>query len=59
MTSSLRNEIAYGGTRYLPYVLTEQGIMMLSGLLKAILQLKLMFKLLMHLFLWENIFLAH
>jgi len=25
----------YGGTRYLPYVLTEQGIMMLSGLLKS------------------------
>lgn len=32
--SSLRNEISHGGTRYLPYVLTEQGIMMLSGLLK-------------------------
>lgn len=31
-TSSLNN---YGGTRYLPYVLTEQGIMMLSGLLKS------------------------
>ena len=25
----------YGGVRYLPYVLTEQGIMMLSGLLKS------------------------
>lgn len=25
---------SHGGTRYLPYVLTEQGIMMLSGLLK-------------------------
>ena len=32
--SSLRNELTHGGTRYLPYVLTEQGIMMLSGLLK-------------------------
>lgn len=32
--SSLRNEVAHGGVRYLPYVLTEQGIMMLSGLLK-------------------------
>lgn len=35
VTSSLRNEIAHGGIRYLPYVLTEQGIMMLSGLLKS------------------------
>ena len=25
----------YGGVRYLPYILTEQGIMMLSGLLKS------------------------
>lgn len=33
--SSLRKEIVHGGTRYLPYVLTEQGIMMLSGLLKS------------------------
>lgn len=31
-TSSENN---YGGVRYLPYVLTEQGIMMLSGLLKS------------------------
>ena len=31
--SSLDNN--YGGVRYLPYVLTEQGIMMLSGLLKS------------------------
>ena len=31
VTSSWNN---YGGTKYLPYVLTEQGIMMLSGLLK-------------------------
>jgi hypothetical protein len=35
VTSSLRNELAHGGARYLPYVLTEQGIMMLSGLLKS------------------------
>lgn len=33
--SSLRNAMVHGGTRYLPYVLTEQGIMMLSGLLKS------------------------
>ena len=33
--SSLRNELVHGGLRYLPYVLTEQGIMMLSGLLKS------------------------
>lgn len=35
VTSSLRNKIVHGGARYLPYVLTEQGIMMLSGLLKS------------------------
>ncbi len=35
VTSSLRNEVVHGGVRYLPYVLTEQGIMMLSGLLKS------------------------
>lgn len=35
VTSSLRNKIVHGGIRYLPYVLTEQGIMMLSGLLKS------------------------
>lgn len=35
VTSSLRNEFVHGGIRYLPYVLTEQGIMMLSGLLKS------------------------
>jgi len=29
-----RNQIMHGGTRYLPYVFTEHGIMMLSGLLK-------------------------
>lgn len=28
-------EIVHGGVRYMPYVLTEQGIMMLSGLLKS------------------------
>ena len=33
VTSSLKNE-NYGGRRYLPYVFTEQGIAMLSGLLK-------------------------
>lgn len=33
--SSLRNDLVHGGSRYLPYVLTEQGIMMLSGLLKS------------------------
>ena len=32
-TSSLKKE-NYGGRRYLPYVFTEQGIAMLSGLLK-------------------------
>lgn len=35
VTSSLRNEFVHGGARYRPYVLTEQGIMMLSGLLKS------------------------
>lgn len=35
MISSLRNDFVHGGPRYLPYVLTEQGIMMLSGLLKS------------------------
>ncbi len=33
MTSSLEKE-NYGGRRYLPYVFTEQGIAMLSGLLR-------------------------
>ena len=33
VTSSLKNE-NYGGRRYLPYAFTEQGIAMLSGLLK-------------------------
>ena len=33
--SSLGNDLVHGGSRYLPYVLTEQGIMMLSGLLKS------------------------
>lgn len=33
MTSSLEKE-HYGGRRYLPYVFTEQGIAMLSGLLR-------------------------
>lgn len=30
-----RNLIMHGGTRYLPYVFTEHGVMMLSGLLKS------------------------
>jgi len=30
-----RNRIMHGGTRYLPYVFTEHGIMMLAGLLKS------------------------
>jgi len=30
-----KNKIMRGGTRYLPYVFTEHGIMMLSGLLKS------------------------
>jgi len=34
VTSSLKNE-NYGGRRYLPYVFTEQGIAMLSGILKS------------------------
>ena len=33
MTSSLEKE-NYGGRRYLPYAFTEQGIAMLSGLLR-------------------------
>lgn len=35
MTSSLKDGVIHGGVRYLPYALTEQGIMMLSGLLKS------------------------
>lgn len=35
VTSSERNEIIHGGNRYLPYVFTEHGVMMLSGLLKS------------------------
>lgn len=31
----ISSENNHGGVRYLPYVLTEQGIMMLSGLLKS------------------------
>jgi len=33
--SSLETKENYGGTRYLPYVFTEHGVMMLSGLLKS------------------------
>lgn len=32
---AISSENSHGGLRYLPYVLTEQGIMMLSGLLKS------------------------
>ena len=32
---AISKENNHGGVRYLPYVLTEQGIMMLSGLLKS------------------------
>ena len=32
---AISSEPTHGGVRYLPYVLTEQGIMMLSGLLKS------------------------
>ena len=32
---AISSETTHGGVRYLPYVLTEQGIMMLSGLLKS------------------------
>jgi len=35
VTSSLINENFYGGRRFLPYVFTEQGIAMLSGILKS------------------------
>ena len=34
-SSEERNQIMHGGTRYLPYVFTEHGVMMLSGLLKS------------------------
>lgn len=34
VTSNLEKNNSYGGRRYLPYVFTEQGIAMLSGLLK-------------------------
>lgn len=39
--SNENNESIRGGVRYLPYVLTEQGIMMLSGLLKSELAAKI------------------
>ena len=38
-TSSLEKE-NYGGRRYLPYVFTEQGIAMLSGLLKNVIAIQ-------------------
>ena len=34
-TSGLEIENTYGGVRYLPYVFTEHGVMMISGLLKS------------------------
>lgn len=34
-SSEERNQIMHGGIRYLPYVFTEHGIIMLSGLLKS------------------------
>ena len=55
---SLRSQIATLNTsnnlrghniKYLPYVLTEQGIMMLSGLLKSDIAVKVNIELLMHL----------
>ena len=39
VTSSLKKE-NYGGRRYLPYVFTEQGIAMLSGLLRTDIAIK-------------------
>ena len=35
------NEVTRGGVRYLPYVLTEHGIIMLSGLLKSDIAIKM------------------
>jgi len=35
ISSPDKSESIHGGTRYLPYVFTEHGIMMLSGLLKS------------------------
>ncbi len=34
----------HGGTRYLPYVFTEHGVIMLSGLLKSDMRQELIFK---------------
>ena len=39
-TSSVTDIQMHGGIRYLPYVLTEHGIMMLSGLLKSDIAIK-------------------
>lgn len=38
---AISSETNHGGVRYLPYVLTEQGIMMLSGLLKSDIAVKI------------------
>ncbi|MBE6155032.1 MAG: ORF6N domain-containing protein [Firmicutes bacterium] len=35
------NKVSRGGVRYLPYVFTEHGIMMLSGLLKSDIAVKI------------------
>ena len=35
MISSLEDEGTHGGRRYLPYVFTEQGIAMLSAVLRS------------------------
>ena len=40
-TSNKNNEITHGGVRYLPYVLTEHGIIMLSGILKSDIAIKM------------------
>lgn len=44
-----------GGRRYTPYVFTEQGIAMLSAVLKVMLQLVLALKLWIVLWKWEKI----
>ena len=40
-SSNKANEITHGGVRYLPYVLTEHGIIMLSGILKSDIAIKM------------------
>ena len=41
VTSSLENELVHGGSRYLPYVFTEYGIVMLAGILKSDVAIKM------------------